>query len=170
MSFILDFSCVTHFGHLSQHFNILSCQNVLHVFQSVVSRRVTILLCRGCAYGKCMLLISFSFNIRSLSLQIRNFCCLRKFYHGYLLLQEEFSVCNSISDVSSNIGGDTIHVSCEDLDNNSISVSSLEDTGIQTDWRLLWWKNLKDFDEVLLFSFLLSLLMVVQFLLFLYLY
>ena len=145
----------------SQHFNNLSCRNVLHVFQPVVLRRVTIHLRSMCLW-LVYFVIPFFLNINLLSLQIRNFCCLEKFYHGYLLLQEEFPECDSISDISSSIGGDTIHISCEDLHNDSISASSPEGTGIQTDWRLLWWKNLKDFNEVLLFPFLLSLLMVVQ--------
>ena len=82
---------------------------------------------------------------------------LQDFYHGYLLLKDEFPECDSISDISSDIDGNVTHISHEDLDIDSSSVSSIKRTGIQTDWSLLWWKNLKDFDEVLFFSFFLSL-------------
>ena len=74
---------------------------------------------------------------------------LQDFYHGYLLLQDEFPECDSVSDISSDIDGNVIDISHEDLDNDSSSVFSIKGTGIQMDWSLLWWKNLKDFDEVL---------------------
>ena len=80
---------------------------------------------------------------------------LKDFYHGYLLLQDEFPECDSISDISSDIEGNVAYISHEDLDNDSSSVSSIKGTGIQMDWSLLWWKNLKNLDEVLFFLFFL---------------
>ena len=44
---------------------------------------------------------------------------LQDFYHGLLLLQDEFPECDSISDISSDIDGNVTHISHEDLDNDS---------------------------------------------------
>ena len=85
-------------------------------------------------------------------LKFDTFIILQDFYHGYLLLQDEFPGCDSISDILSDVDENVTHISHEDLDNDSSSVSSIKRTGIQMDWSLLWWKNLKNFDEVLFFS------------------
>ena len=92
---------------------------------------------------------NFFFNLYLL--KFGTFIILQDFYHGYLLLQDEFPECDSISDISSDIDGNVTHISHEDLDNDSSSVSSIKRTGIQMDWSLLWWKNLKNFNEVFFF-------------------
>ena len=70
------------------------------------------------------------------------------------IYKEESVEGNSISDISVDNVEDDTKASCADFDENSISSSICDGTSIQTDWRLLWWRDLDNFDEVL--SFFLS--------------
>ena len=67
--------------------------------------------------------------------------------------KEESAECNSISDISVNNVKDDANASCNDFDESSISSSICDGTSTQTDWRLLWWRNLDNFDEVFSFFF-----------------
>ena len=48
--------------------------------------------------------------------------------------------------MSSSIAEDIVHV--HPLDNDFVSNSPLKEINIKTDWRLIWWRDLKDFDKV----------------------
>ena len=86
-----------------------------------------------------------------------------------LFSKEEPPECNSISSISvendeiSNVVEpntsvtasveslqETIRDVCNHLDDSVSLDLSLNDSSIQTDWKLIWWKDLSNFDEVLL--------------------
>ena len=71
-----------------------------------------------------------------------------------IICKEESVECNSISDTSTDNIEDDTKASCVDSDENSIASSICDGTSVQTDWRLLWWRYLDNFDEVISLSFL----------------
>ena len=165
MSFFLH---VLYLTHLSLLYNISTIYHVrtYFLFFSLLFQEEQQYTHGACVYGWCILQLFFYLCLFKLGTSV----IFGRFYHVlfFLLLQDEFPECSSISNISSDIDGNATYISHEDLDNDSISVSSIKGTGIQTDWSLLWWKNLKDFNEVLFFFFI-SLLILVQSLFF-YLY
>ena len=89
-----------------------------------------------------------------------------------LLSKEDPPECNSISSISigsneiSNVVEsntsvaasmeslqETIRNACNHLDDNASLDLCLKDSSFQTDWKLIWWKDLSNFDEVLLLLF-----------------
>ena len=89
-----------------------------------------------------------------------------------LFSREDAPECNSISSVSvtndeiSSVVEPNTSVSvsveslreticdvCNHLDDSVSLDLSLNDSSIQTDWKLIWWRDLRNFDEVLLLLF-----------------